>query len=85
MVAFIYLLCSLTALGCAVLLLRAYAINRFRILLWSGLCFVGMFVNNTVVVLDRFVFRDVDLSTWRLSAALLALCLLIFGLLWEDE
>ena len=84
MVAFIYLLCSLTALGCAVLLLRAYSINRFRILLWSGLCFVGMFVNNTLVVLDRLVWAHIDLSTWRLSAALVALCLLIFGLLWEE-
>jgi hypothetical protein len=85
LVKFIYLLCALTALGCAGLLLRAYATNKYRILLWSGLCFAGMFINNALLVLDRFVFPDIDLSTWRLGAAVLSLCLLIYGLLWEEE
>lgn len=81
----IYALCALTSLTCAWLLLRAYLRQRHRLLFWSGLCFVGLTVNNVLLVLDRIVFPDVDLSTWRLAAALLALLLLLFGLIWESE
>ena len=36
---FVYVLCLLTSLACAVLLLRSYRQTRIRLLLWSGLCF----------------------------------------------
>ena len=51
----------------------------------SGLCFVGLSVNNLLLVLDRIAFTDVDLSMWRLVSALVAPCLLLFGLIWEHE
>lgn len=85
MVKFIYLLCALASLWCAFLLLGTYARNKYRILLWSGLCFAGLSINNILLVLDRLVLPEVDLSTWRLASALVALCLLIYGLLWENE
>ena len=81
----IYTLCALTSLACAVLLLRAYARTRFALLLWSGLCFAGLFGNNALLVLDRLVFPDVDLSTARLATAFCALALLVFGLIWESD
>jgi hypothetical protein len=56
-----------------------------RLLLWSGLCFAGMVVNNVIVILDRIIFPATDLSTWRLATALLALLPLLYGLIWEDE
>lgn len=84
MAALIYSLCALTSLGCAVLLLRSYARTRFKLLFWSGLCFAGLTVNNVVLVLDRFVFTDVDLSTSRLWIAAAAIALLVYGLIWED-
>jgi hypothetical protein len=80
-----YLLCALTSLACAWLLLRAYARSRFRLLLWSGLCFAGLTLNNTLLVLDRVVFTEVDLGPLRLFTALVALALLVFGLVWERE
>ncbi|WP_107873719.1 DUF5985 family protein [Pseudoduganella sp. UC29_71] len=85
MAAVIYLLCAATALACSWLLLRSYRATRHRLLLWSGLCFAGMFLNNLLLVLDRLVLPDEDLSTWRLGAALLALMPLLYGLIWEDE
>ncbi len=85
MAAVIYLLCAVTALACAVMLLRNYGRNRHRILLWSGLCFTGMFLNNLLLVLDRVLLPDVDLSTLRLASALLALLPLLYGLVWEDD
>lgn len=85
MAAFIYLLCAITALACALMLLRTYRENRHRLLLWSGLCFVGMFLNNLLLMLDRLVLPEVDLSTLRLTSALLALLPLLYGLVWEDD
>lgn len=80
----IYSLCALTSLACAVLLLRSYTRSRYRLLLWSGLCFSGLTLNNVLVVLDKVIFPDVDLSSWRLATGLLALLLMLFGLIWED-
>ena len=80
-----YLLCALTSLTCAWLLLRAYTRSRFRLLLWSGLCFAGLTLNHVLLVLDRLVFTEVDLSPLRLVTAFVALALLVFGLVWERE
>lgn len=86
MAPIIYALCTLTSLTCAVLLLRGYFRNRHRVLFWSGLCFVGLSVNNILLVVDRVALpTTVDLSTWRLAAAFFAPLVLLFGLIWERE
>lgn len=86
MASIIYLLCAFTAFLCAWMITRSYTRNRHRLLLWSGLCFWGLFVNNVLLVLDRLVFpTEVDLTTLRLSAGLAALLLLLYGLIWEEE
>jgi len=36
-------------------------------------------------MLDRFVFRDMDLAPLRLGTALVAVLLILFGLIWEGE
>lgn len=81
----IYLLCAVTAAVCAVLLLRSYAQNRYRLLYWSGLCFAGLAANNVVVILDRQIFLETDLSTLRLASGLVALLPLLVGLVWEEQ
>jgi Family of unknown function (DUF5985) len=48
MAATIYGLCALTALLCTFMLLQAYRRGGYRLLLWSGLCFAGLTVNNPV-------------------------------------
>ncbi len=85
MAELIYSLCALTSMSCAWLSLRGYLKSRYRLLFWSGLCFVGLSVNNVLLVLDKLVFPSVNLSTWRLAAALVAVLLLLFGLIWEEE
>lgn len=85
MAAIIYMLCTLTALACAYILLRSYMQQKYRLLLWSGLCFVGLFVNNLFLVVDRYIFPDIDLSTLRLVTGLIAISFLLYGLIWEDE
>jgi hypothetical protein len=81
----IYGLCAFTALTCAFLLLRSHARTRFRILLWSGLCFVGLTANNVLLVLDKTLFTHVDLSSLRLVTALVAMALLVVGLVIESD
>jgi hypothetical protein len=82
----IYALCALTALACAWLLLRAWARSRARLLLWSGLCFVGLTANNVMLILDRLVFpTEVDLLPVRLGLALVAVWVLAIALVMEDE
>lgn len=82
----IYSLCALTSLTCLVLLWRSYRVTGSRLLFWSALCFLLLTVNNVLLVLDKIVFPvEVDLSLWRLVAALAAVALLLFGLVWEEE
>jgi hypothetical protein len=85
MAAVIYTFCALAALFCAYLLLQAYRRGGYRLLLWSGLCFVGLTVNNFLLVLDKLVIPDLDLSVWRTSVALVAMMVLLYGLIWDSQ
>ena len=85
MAATIYTLCALTAALCTVLLLQAYVRGRYRLLLWSGLCFAGLTLNNLLLVLDKLVFPDIDLSIWRTLTALVSMAVLLCGLIWSSE
>jgi hypothetical protein len=76
----IFGLCLLTAALCATLLLRSYFRTRFALLLWGGLCFLGLTLNNALLLLDKAMFADVDLSPWRAIVGLVSLLLLVFGL-----
>lgn len=82
----VYLLCTLTSLACAGLLLRGYRRTGARLLLWSAICFVGLFVNNLMVLidLDQIVFSSItNLSVWRLVPAVIGLSALCYGLIAE--
>lgn len=81
----VFLLCALTSAVCALLLLRAYAARHSRLLLWSGLCFVGLAINNGMLVIDRVLLPDVDLSVWRHVPAVAGVALLLYGLVWDAE
>ena len=83
--AVIYFLCAFTAALCAVLLLLAYRRSRYRLLLWSGLCFAGLTLNNAFLVLDKIVFPNIDFSLARTVSALLAMMILLYGLIWDAE
>jgi hypothetical protein len=85
MAAIIYSLCALTAGVCAYLLLRSYRSGRYRLLLWSGLCFVGLTLNNLLLVLDKVIFPLAYLSVARTAVALLAMTVLLYGLIWDTE
>ena len=85
MAGVIYGLCALTALLCAALLLQAYRRSRYRLLLWGSLCFLGLTANNVLLVVDKLVLPYIDLFTWRLATALVAMAVLLYGLIWDAE
>jgi hypothetical protein len=78
-------LCALASLLAAALVLRSFLVGRQRLLFWTGLCFIGLAVNNLILFVDKVVAPDVDLSFWRNVPALLGLSALLYGLIWEAE
>jgi Family of unknown function (DUF5985) len=85
MATIVYILCALTSLACAVLLLRGYRQSAARLLLWSGLFFVGLFLNNVLLIVDLRVVPQVNLAVIRLVPALIGVLLLLYGMIWESE
>jgi Family of unknown function (DUF5985) len=84
MAAAVYLLSALISLASAVLLLRSFARMRSSLLFWAGLCFVGLTLNNLMLFVDKVLFTDVDLATWRALPALAGMLLLVYGLVAEE-
>lgn len=85
MAGLVYLLCAATCLLCVVMLLRGYAKQRVRLLLWSGLCFGGLMIENIMLYTDVVLVPDIDLSLWRKLPGLIALGILLFGLIWDSK
>jgi hypothetical protein len=81
----VYLLCALTSLACAVLLLRGYAQRRVRLLLWSGLGFVGFALGNAMLVADLVLFPERDLQLLRQLPVLAGILVLLYGLIWDSQ
>jgi len=79
----VYLLCAATALACCVLLLRGYRRSRTRLLLWCGLCFLALTVENVMLFIDLVVIPETDLSIVTFGVALAGLAALLYGLIWE--
>jgi hypothetical protein len=81
----VYVLCALTSVLCAGLLLRSYRANKSRLLLWSTLCFIGLAINNIMLFVDIVLVPGIDLRWVRSGSALVALTLLTIGLVWESQ
>jgi len=86
MSALVYALCLLTSALCAALLVRAYARTRTRLLLWTAISFVFLALNNLLVFVDLVVTGPaMDLLALRYAATLAAVCMLIYGFIWESD
>jgi hypothetical protein len=85
MAEIVYLLCALTSVACAALLIRQYMRARTKLLLWSSACFAGLAVNNALLFVDLVLVPAMDLSTYRAAVALMAMVVLLYGLIWEVQ
>jgi hypothetical protein len=83
--AYVNVLGTITVGLCAWLLLRGFINGRARLLLWSGLCFVGLTVSNALLFVDLAIFPHVNLYIWRLGVAAVSVLLLVYGLVFESD
>ncbi len=81
----VYVLCGLTSVACALLLLRAYRQRGARLLLWSGLGFVGFAVGNLMLTVDLVVLPERDFALMRSLPVLAGLAVLTYGLVWDTQ
>ena len=85
MAELIYALCTGAALFCTILLVRGYVRTRTRLLLWSAVCFLGLTVNNLLVIVDLVVLPDLNLFLLRNVTGLVGVTSLLVGLIWEGR
>jgi hypothetical protein len=83
MIKVIYILCGLTSLGCAILLVRRYQRTRGKLLLLGSVFFMTQVVTNILLFVDLVVIPDVDLSILRSLVTIVGLIFLLVGLIWE--
>ena len=81
----VYILCAATSTLCAILLIRGYRQSRARLLLWSAACFIGLALNNVLLVIGLRTGAVVDLSIWRMIPAVLGAGALLYALVWETR
>ncbi|MBX3452179.1 MAG: hypothetical protein KF777_21670 [Planctomycetaceae bacterium] len=79
----VFALSAVTAILCSSLLIRGYRRNRVRLLLWSGVCFAALALENLVLIVNEYT--TVDLNAFRLLVPLIGLMALLYGLLWEID
>ncbi|CAN5819801.1 hypothetical protein BH24ACI5_BH24ACI5_24740 [soil metagenome] len=81
----VYALCTVTSFICAALLMRRYTVEKHRLLLWSGLCFCGLTLNNVLLFADYILVPDVSLALARSLVAAFSMLLLLIGLIWDAD
>jgi|tagenome__1003787_1003787.scaffolds.fasta_scaffold20004398_2 hypothetical protein len=81
----VYTLCALTSVLCAVVLARSYRRRRSRLLLWSSLGFVGLAINNALLLIDLVALPTVDLSPLRAIVSAASMLTLAIGLVWDSD
>ena len=79
----VYILCALTSTMCAVLLLRAWRRNGLRLLLYSGLCFLWLALNNSILCVNLVLVPHLDMSLVRTLSSLMGAGTLLYGLIWD--
>jgi uncharacterized protein DUF5985 len=80
----VYILCAITSLLSASLLLRgAMTRGGGGLLFWSSLCFFAMALNNVLLYVNFIVLPDVDLLIASRLATVVGIVLLNIGLIWH--
>lgn len=80
---YVYLLCALTSIFCAVLLIRSYLRSSSSLLLWSMICFACLALNNILLFVDYLMGPAYDLSAARSACSLVGFAVLLYGLVWD--
>jgi hypothetical protein len=85
MAAFVYILCAVTSMICAALLLRASRRTPNRLLFWSGNSFICLALANVLLFVDLVLTPNYDLLVLRNIVTFSGVAMLLYGLIWEAE
>jgi hypothetical protein len=80
----VYSLCVVTSFACTVLLLRGFRRSRARLLLWSALCFLGLAIGDSILLLYTLALVP-GLEIVRGIVSLAGISFLIYGLIFDTE
>ena len=83
MASAVFLLCALTSIVCAGLLLRAYRVAGGRLLLGALICFVGLAINNVLLAVDEIALPHHQIH-WRVLPAIAGMFALLWTLIVEE-
>jgi hypothetical protein len=81
----VYIMCAVTSIGCAWLLLANFRKSRSGLLFWSAACFMGLALSNVGLFVDLVLATKVDLVLIRTIPTLIGVYLLVWGLIWESS
>lgn len=80
----VYMLCAFTSIVCATLLFLKYRKNKTKLLFWCAVCFIGLSLNNILLVVDMVLMpTSIDLFTIRAVPAAIGLAALVTGFAWD--
>lgn len=85
MAQLVFLLCIVTSAACCILLLQAHRRTGTRLLLWSGICFAGLALNDALVFVDLVIVPQISLIVLRSVTLLVSLLVFIVALIWEPS
>jgi hypothetical protein len=77
----VYLMCAVTSLACAALLIRSYRRSHMRLILWTSLCFLGLAANNLLLVVDLAIIESIDFRIARAMVSLAGVAILLWGMI----
>ena len=80
----VYILCALTSLTCAVLLVKQYRVAKVPLLFWSSVCFLFLTASNALLLIDLMVVPQISLMEIRTVVTLMASVFLIYGLIRSE-
>lgn len=76
-----YIICTLTSLASALLMMRSVRGPGGRLLFWGGVFFVGMAANNIALLANALTASD-----WSVAPnviMLISVAALLYGLIWD--
>jgi hypothetical protein len=79
----VYILCAVTSLASAFLLLRAARHGKGLLLWTSSICFLGMAANNVMLFITANTPPEIQLEIPANITALASALVLLIGLIWD--
>ena len=85
MAAAVYMLCALTSIVCAALLIKTGVRVGKGLLFWSGWGFACLALGNVMLFIDLVMFPQYDLLLFRNVVTLSGILMMLYGLIFKSE